>query len=548
MASLTPHSGNLGTRLAKHLLRRTSWKVNKARIDQFADLTADQAADLLLAQAAPKMEQPVDPANGLPWINNGSTPVTLDPQLRYFVLSWWLEEAYKDESIGSKMAFFWHQQFITSLTTGGVASANYYDYLALLRKFALGNVKTLAKKMVTDNTMLRYLNNNENTVTNPQENFAREFFELFTIQKGPQIGAGDYTNYTEDDIVAAARVLTGFRSRTRKDQVTGLPINIDPETGIPQGQPVAGQHDKTSKVFSAHFGGKTITGAQTAAAMWGELDTFVTMIFDQDATAKSYVRRFYRFFVSRFIDAEIEADIIAPLATQLKNDNYEVKNTIKKLLASQHFFDADDSSNSDEIVAGLIKSPVETVLQTMSMFDLPTPDVFTAPQAWPYFWFGSMQNVMFGAAGLQIFIPSDVAGYPAYYQEPDFNRQWFNSSTIICRYKIGEMLLSGTRVLSNGQLGVKLDISKWLKNQSGFTNISDAESLVTQFLTYFFQEMPDQERFDYFLKDAFSDGLPLYDWTDEWNKYVSNGNDSEVKIWLSRLFNSVVYSPEYQLF
>ena len=63
----------------------------------------------------------------------------------------------------------------------------FYDYLRLLNFYALGNVKTFAKKITLDNAMLRYLDNTENNATNPNENYAREFLELFTILKGPQI-------------------------------------------------------------------------------------------------------------------------------------------------------------------------------------------------------------------------------------------------------------------------------------------------------------------------------------------------------------------------
>ena len=79
-------------------------------------------------------------------------------------------------------------------------------------KNALGNFRDLAKKMTLDLAMLSYLNGNQNTRRAPNENYARELFELFTIGKGDLAGPGDYTNYTEDDIREAARVLTGWRN------------------------------------------------------------------------------------------------------------------------------------------------------------------------------------------------------------------------------------------------------------------------------------------------------------------------------------------------
>ncbi len=543
MASLTPFSGTLGTRLAKHMLRRLTYRADRARIDQFAALTAQEAADLLIKTQAPSMDQPVDPADGMTWINPVATTTTQDAALRFVVVSWWLNEARLDQTIDSKMQFFWHQQFTASAVTTGCLSGNWFDHLALLRLFSLGNVRTLAKKIATDNTILKYLNNNENTKTNPNENFAREFFELFTIQKGPELGNGDYSNYTEDDIVQAAKLLTGFRFAPR-----GQAIYIDPETNLPQGRALVNQHDTSDKTFSYHFGNKKIKGATTATAMWTELDDFVGMIFDQDETAKSYVRRLYRFFVSRFIDAEIEADIIAPLAADLKAGGYEIKPVLVKLFTSQHFFDADDSKASDEIVGGMIKSPVETVLHTLTMFNIAVPDPVTAGNAFFGFWNRSVQSVMFNYAGLTFHVPADVAGYPAYYQEPDYHRSWFNSATIVCRYKIAEMFLTGQRVLANGNLsGVRLDLAAWLKT-GVFTDPGDAVGLVAQFCEYLLPETPDADRMAYFTNSVFSDNLPLSDWTYEWNKYASGGNATEVNLWLGRLLEGIMYSPEFQLF
>ena len=74
----------------------------------------------------------------------------------------------------------------------------FYDYLSLLNFYAMGNIKTFAKKITLDNAMLRYLDNTDNNAENPNENYAREFLELFTILKGAQISEGDYTNYSGD--------------------------------------------------------------------------------------------------------------------------------------------------------------------------------------------------------------------------------------------------------------------------------------------------------------------------------------------------------------
>ena len=97
---------------------------------------------------------------------------------------WWMQEAIKDETMSHRMGFFLHTIFTTSWTFN--YSRNVFDHHHLLRRYAFGNFKDLAKKVTVDNLMLRYLDNHYNTKFNPNENYAREFFELFTIGKGPQ--------------------------------------------------------------------------------------------------------------------------------------------------------------------------------------------------------------------------------------------------------------------------------------------------------------------------------------------------------------------------
>ena len=84
--------------------------------------------------------------------------------------------------------------------------------------------------------MLIYLNNTTNNANNPNENYAREFLELFTILKGPQITEGNYTNYTELDIQQAAKVFSGIKVQYDRSI-------IDPDTNLPKGRIALGNHD-----------------------------------------------------------------------------------------------------------------------------------------------------------------------------------------------------------------------------------------------------------------------------------------------------------------
>ena len=551
MASLSPLSGVLGRRRAAHLLRRTSYRFTKTKVDELTALTAAQALPLLLQLYPIQVEQPHydDPTTpdlneNLTWcLPYGTTPPIGDFKLRRPTVSWWINEAVHDPGIGHKMSFFFHQYLITDILSYG--TAHFFDYLALLRWGALGNFKKLATKMVTDNCMLRYLNNTQNSKNSPNENFAREFFELFTIGKGPQIGPGDYTNYTEDDIVQAARVFTGFR-------VQGGRNMFDAETGLPHGVPRINNHDKEDKTFSANFQNTVIIGADTEPDMLLELDALVNMVFAQPETAKNLCRRLYRFFVSRNLTAEIESDIIVPLANTLIASNFEVKPVLEQLLQSQHFFDADDSDNTDEIIGGMIKAPLELALQAITFFNLPIPDPITNTVAhYGSFYGNGVQDRMFGLANLQLFYPDNVAGYPAYYQTPDYHHQWFNSSTIIARYKLPAMLLSGKYTIggqTNRLFGSRLDIAPWIKNSGNITDPTDPYVLVNDLLDYLLPEPPAPERFDYFFLDVFLTNLPPADWTYDWQDYLNTNNDENVKIPLERLINNIMFSPEFQTF
>lgn len=550
MASLNTLQGNLGHRRAAHLLRRASFRYTKAKVDLMAAQTADQAVNGLVALYPLGLAQPVydnpqtDTVESIMWINPpGQTAPDQDFILQRRIIGWWLHEALNDSGIGHKMEFFWHQYL--TLTANTFNNFTFFDYLTLLRWGALGNFKKLATKMVADNTMLRYLNNDQNSKQNPNENFAREFLELFTIGKGPQIAPGDYTNYTEDDIVQAARVLTGFRTRVQRDQ-------LDPETSIPRGIVQFNRHDTGPKTFSSKFQNTTIQGATNAAGVFTEVGNFVDMVFAQPEVAKNVCRRLYRFFVHPNITPEIETDIVAPLADIFRNNNYEIVPVLKKLLKSEHFYDADDSDNKDEIFGGVIKSPLELSLQAISFFNIAIPDPITQNnQHYIQFYSQGVIERMLGYANLPLFYPIDVAGYSAYHQEPEYNRNWFNSSSIIARYKLGEMLLTGRRVLGSGpnaSIGVKLNAAPWVRTSGICADPSDPYILVKNLLDYMLPETVDDDRFNYFYNQIFLDNLPAADWTYEWQHYIATNNDQEVKIALERLITYIMFSPEYQTF
>lgn len=535
MASLSPKTGVLGTQLAAHLLRRACFNYTKQRVDEFATKTVAQAVNELMAPPPPlQFAEPIDPKTGQPWVNTPEPSGTVSSgfEKKYFHMGYWFNELIEDTTINMKMAFFLHTNFATSWLVAG-ASENDYDHHQLLRQFARGNFKVLTRKITTDNLMLSYLNNNVNTASSPNENYARELLELFTIGKG---------NYTEEDIKAAARVLTGFVNRSR------TATYLDAETGLYAGSPIYARHDTTDKTFSSSFNNTVITGATSQNDMYRELDDFLDMIFDQAETARHICRKLYRHFVHTDINDEIESDIIEPLAATFRNNDYELAPVLEQLFKSQHFYNEDDYGMSNKIIGGMIKSPLEILAHTIKFFNVQLPDQLTSSSAfYDLFSNAFLRLTFFDLTGFMLNAPDTVASYPAYHQSPQWDNNWFISSTIIPRYKVGQMFVTNRRVLTGGSVGAQIDSIAYIEDPLNVSAPSDAIAVVDEMIQYLFPEVPSQERFDYFLNDIFLEGLNVLNWMFEWQHYEASQNAADVRIPLDALIIALLGTPEFQL-
>ncbi len=543
MASLNPKTGILGRRLAAHLLRRTTYNVSKDRINEFAAMEVQEAVDKLLRQPL-ILTEPLDILTGKPWLYTYHNR-QYDSIYRGSVLLWWMHEAIQDETISHRMGFFLHTNFTTSWTFN--YSRNVYDHHQLLRKYAFGSFRELAKKVTVDNLMLRYLDNHYNTKFNPNENYAREFFELFTIGKGLQTGSGNYTYFTEHDVKEAARLLTGFQATIPSQE--GRLSSIDPGTGIPRGFARYDRHDIEDKQFSEAFQNTIIAGATDADDMFRELEEFVDMVFNQDEVARHICRKIYRFFVSRNITPEIEQDIISPLADEMRQNDYSFEVVLRRLFESQHFYDEDDADSSNETIGAIIKSPVEMVFQMINHFNLEVPDPATHIRDYYFLLYSGVFKNMFQKSDFFFFSPPNVAGYPGYYLDPARDRNWFSSNSIVGRYSIPFQFIKGrARSRQDPYMGdVKLDVVAYVANSENINNPADAYDLVIELAEYIYCEMPDQDRLDYFVHDILLQGIAIEDWTYEWTLYEITGDDSEVRIGLENLLLAMLQAPEYQL-
>ena len=531
----------LGLRKAKHLLRRATFNYAKSNIDAISSMTPSEALSFLTTDEDYLLQEPFDMQDGGYWTSSSEPPGSFSGQnrKRAFVSAWWWYNAAHQASIKHKLSYFLFTSFTVGNNSSAGASTYFFDYLRLMDFFALGNLKALAKKITLDNAMLEYLNNTDNKANNPNENYAREFLELFTILKGPQISVGNYTNYTEEDVQQAARVLTGFRKKTDRTE-------IDPDTNIPRGYNDINRHDTGTKIFSDAFQNTEIIGQSTAEGMHQELDDFVEMIFNQEETAKAYCRKLYRFFVKSEWDASVESGIIEPLAQQLIADDYDLIPTVHMLLSSEHFFDEADNDNQDEIIGAIIKSPLQLINEAITFFQIPIPNPTAYPQDYYTKFFKRFLHDSFcESSGMKFFNPDTVAGFPAHYQEPDFDRHWFTSSTIIARYKLIESLVTGkNKIFPNANIMTQLDTVSFVTAYTQTPN--DINSLITELIDYLYPESVQEERIEYF-KSIALEGYEEYYWAEAWGIYINNGDDVIVRTRLNALFTAMINASEFQL-
>ena len=180
MSSLNPIdlSAPLGIKNAAHLLRRLTFGPARSDIDAFSTYNINQALNILLEEQLPA-DPPLDLQTGESWVNPGPTGINSEePDLMPMTFAWWFNlMRTSGNSIIDRMAWFYHSHFTTISSRINRGTAIYYQ-IKLFRHYALGNFRELSKKICYDNAMLVHLDGRLNDVGRPNENFAREFFEL----------------------------------------------------------------------------------------------------------------------------------------------------------------------------------------------------------------------------------------------------------------------------------------------------------------------------------------------------------------------------------
>ena len=245
---------------------------------------------------------------------------------------WWLERMLTSPApLLEKMTLFWHGHFATSVQK---VRDGYWMWLQndTLRRNALGNFAALTKKMSRDPAMMIYLDLRKSQKEHPNENWARELMELFTIGIG---------NYTEQDIREAARAFTGYGVNLRTQQFRFAPF----------------QHDVSSKTFMGRTGPL-------------EGDDIIDTLLEKPACAQFIGRKIWRYFV----EDDPSPETVNAVASRLRAHNYEMRPLLREILSSGEFY-------SERVIRSQIKSPLQFLIQTAKLLEIALPPVALAQNA-----------------------------------------------------------------------------------------------------------------------------------------------------------------------
>jgi uncharacterized protein (DUF1800 family) len=586
---LQDFTGVLGHKRAAHLLRRATFGANKTLIDHFATLTAQQAVTQLFRQSLPTPLPPIDPKTGLEWVTAGATNAnTKENELQNYFVCWFLGQmmspGYQVNDALSlayaareKLVLFLHTHFTTIKEKVNDSRALYFQN-QLFRFFALDslhsnpeiNFKTLTVKVSVDSAMLKVLDGTSNVKGSPNENYARELLELFSIGRGidgmvPPPENGDYHVFTEQDVKEAARVLSGWGTDDTYQ-------TIDADTQIPRGRvrgtPTnASSHDNGTKQFSHRFNNFSIqpdplllNGTQpTEESALDEIRQLVDMIYDnaQDPTsaAQHICWKIYRFYVwGPHAKEEVEPihqTIIPSLAEIFIANGYKLQPVIEALFRSTHFYEA-SASITDDNFGAIIKSPIDLVIGTYKFFDVTFPDMELEAANF----YEKMEGVrtIFARQGLNFYDPYDVAGYEAYHQFPIYHRSWITPTTITQRYAFIRDLFDHNLMMETPAYVHPLTfIRQYFEAEAG-----NASTLIVALSRYLFpvtdhldyDETNDSDtqppgitapRLQYF-KMKFLDSYTEEQWQTHWAT-----NSPAVASQLQNLLYTMLQTPEYQL-
>lgn len=352
-------AAGMGADEARLLLNRTGFGATPQEIAQYARYSRAEAVEQLLRGArilsqtfGPEWIDEYQPPGALRALSEDERKVAQRAQVERAVelRGWWLTEMLASSSpLTERMTLFWHNHFVSSQQKVKSPKLMYQQNL-LLRRNALGNFGELLHAVAKDPAMIVYLDSATNRRGRPNENFAREVMELFTLGEG---------NFTEQDVREAARAFTGW--------------SVEEETGEYRWRPFA--HDDGPKTVlgrSGNFDG----------------DAVLDILLGQPATAEFVVAKLWREFVSPRPDAAE----VRRIGARFRASDYDIKVALRELLLSPAFW-------AGENRAALMKSPVDLVVGTLHTLGVSIGDPL------PF-------TLALRQLGQDLFAPPNVKGWP----------------------------------------------------------------------------------------------------------------------------------------
>jgi uncharacterized protein (DUF1800 family) len=407
-----------------HLYRRAGFGASQAEVDELAKLSfASFAGGVVRLLAYHDIPDDVDTFIGRPGYvgvtarsGAGFQPATniLDARQR-----WLFRMTHSKRPLQEKMALFWHNHFATAYTkiVNEIGSSEFATrvmaakpdddgtrtrgQLELFREFALGNFRDLLIEVAKDPAMLIWLDGRTNVRARPQENFARELMELFTMGVG---------RFEETDVYAGARVFTGWNLQFSARDTPQARYNFFYN---------AAQHDTTAKEFSFPIyrdGGKVIPARSAGDGMQDGID-LINAVARHPATGPRLARKLYAFFVNE-VDQPDET-LIEAMSRTYYTRNFEIEQMVRLLLLSPQF--RDPSSYYKRY-----SWPVEFVVRSLKEVGWNGFSVNTA--------LTPLVNM-----GQQLFEPPDVNGW-------ELGPGWFSSGGMLSRMNFASTLALNQRI------------------------------------------------------------------------------------------------------
>jgi hypothetical protein len=369
----TPDSGLVSEEdRIRHLLRRVGFGANQRDMEKYTKMGLSGTVDHLLNFES------VDDSN----LEGLLEKIDIDVNTRFGLERWWmLRMIYTERPLQEKMVLFWHGLLTSSFRRTGKAPAM-YNQNQLFRSHALGDYDLLLKAVSRDPAMLLWLDSRTNRKKAPNENFARELMELFSMGIG---------HYTEGDVRESARAFTGWFLRGERGLKAGfLKFKFEEQ-----------EHDYGQKVFLGQRG--TFDG-----------DDIVDIILQQHVSGEFVSRKLFQFFVH----AAPGDDLVQHLAGTFRENHYSVRSVMREILLSDEFY-------SPRAYQALVKSPAEIVAGTVRRLNITTDGS----------WLPGRSELM----GQELFQPSNPAGWKG-------GPAWINSTNLIQRLNFANDITSGRNV------------------------------------------------------------------------------------------------------